>query len=263
MRLAFLFALAALALVLAPVGSSIVYIEGVTNDQLPDFDSRGDVSATEDAPTGATAATGVHVTWNTLGTPSSMIRYGGYLKTGIHAKSADAAARTWVASQSAFFRNGSADNLSLMTANRLAGSSDVHVAVYRQTFGGLPSADGILSALPWAQTDQAAAPSNYLLVDQYLAYVPVRQFFTDEIRRGRFPLWNPHLSCGMPSLAAMQASVLYPVDLLLAPIGPFHASGIAAFVKLLIAGVSTILYMRQIGASTAAGLLAAIVFSVA
>src|SRR5215208_3383277 len=109
MRASVLTALATLALTLPSVGSSIVNIEGVTNDQLPDFDSRGDVTATDDAPAAGAAAVGAHVTWNSLGTPSSMIRYGGYLKTGIQAKSADAAARTWLASQRGLFRNGIAD----------------------------------------------------------------------------------------------------------------------------------------------------------
>jgi extracellular elastinolytic metalloproteinase len=146
LRPAIVAAFALLALALPPIGSSIVNIEGVTNDQLPDYDSRGEVTATEDdAPAAGAAAVGVHVTWNSLGTPSSMIRYGGYLKTGIQARSADAAARTWVASQRGLFRAGSADNLSLVTAKRLAGSSNLYVAVYRQTFGRLLSADGLLS----------------------------------------------------------------------------------------------------------------------
>ena len=125
---------------------------------------------------------------------------------------------------------------------------------------GLVPADGVLSAPPWAGSIQAP-PSNPLLADQYRTLVPIRQFFTNEVRRGRFPLWNPHLSAGMPSLAAMNVAVLYPIDLLLTPLGPFHASGIAAFLKLLLAGVFTMLYMRRLGASAPAGLAAALVYS--
>ena len=55
-----------------------------------------------------------------------MIRYGGYLKTGIQAKSADAAARTWVASSAGSSAPGPTDNLSLVTAKRLAGSSNLY-----------------------------------------------------------------------------------------------------------------------------------------
>lgn len=125
---------------------------------------------------------------------------------------------------------------------------------------GLVPADGVLSAPPWAGSIQAP-PSNHLLADQYKTLIPIRQFFTNEVRRGRFPLWNPHLAAGIPSLAAMNVAVLYPIDLLLTPLGPFHSSGIAAFLKLLLAGVFTMLYMRRLGASPPAGLAAALVYS--
>ena len=125
---------------------------------------------------------------------------------------------------------------------------------------GLVPADGVLSALPWARSFHAR-PTNYLLSDQYATFLPVRQFLFNELRQGRFPLWNPHLACGVPSLASMQIAVFYPLNVLLAPLGPFTASGIAAFLKLLLAGVFTMLYLRRMGLSPAAGLAAAIVYA--
>jgi hypothetical protein len=125
---------------------------------------------------------------------------------------------------------------------------------------GLVPADGVLSALPWAGSIHVQ-PTNYLLVDQYAAFLPVRQFMFDELRQGRFPLWNPHLACGAPTLASMQIAALYPLNVLLAPLGPFRASGIGAFLKLLLAGVFTMLYVRRLGLSRPAGLVAAIVYA--
>jgi len=125
---------------------------------------------------------------------------------------------------------------------------------------GLVPADGILSWPPW-ESSFGDRPSNYLLIDQYTAFLPVKQFFSDEARQGRFPLWNPHLSSGMPSLASMQVAALYPINLVLSPIGPFTASGIAAFVKLLLAGLFTMMYLRRLGASQAAGLAVALVYA--
>ena len=63
LRPAIIVAFAALALVLPPIGSSIVYIEGVTNDQLDNFDSRVDATGpTADQAAGAaTAAVGVTI----------------------------------------------------------------------------------------------------------------------------------------------------------------------------------------------------------
>jgi hypothetical protein len=128
------------------------------------------------------------------------------------------------------------------------------------TGDGLVPADGILSAPPWV-TYFHGQPSNYLLFDQFAVFVPVRQFFTDELWNGRFPLWNPHLAAGVPSLAAMQVAALYPIHLLVSPIGPFYGSGIAAFLKLFLAGAFTLMYARRLGASPAAALASGIVYA--
>ena len=84
---------------------------------------------------------------------------------------------------------------------------------------GLVPVDAIFGYPPWSTT-AVVEPSNYLLVDQYLDLVPSRQFFHDQILQGRFPLWNPYLMCGVPSLASMQGAVLYPLNLLLSPVSP-------------------------------------------
>jgi hypothetical protein len=125
---------------------------------------------------------------------------------------------------------------------------------------GLVPADGVLRFPPWAPTWRVA-PSNYLLADQYEVFVPLRQFFHDEILKGRLPLWNPHLGSGMPSLASMQGAALYPLNLLLSPIDPFVASGVAAFIKLLLAGTFTMMYMRCLGVVPGAALFAGLVYA--
>lgn len=110
---------------------------------------------------------------------------------------------------------------------------------------------------PWAEAFYRH-PSNHLLFDQFAVFLPIRQFFTDELWKGRFPLWNPHLAAGLPSLAAMQVAPLYPIHLLVAPIGPFYGSGIAAFLKLFLAGSFTSMYLRRLGVSSAAALASGI-----
>lgn len=134
----------------------------------------------------------------------------------------------------------------------------LHTALF--TGRGLVPADGVLAAPPWVKS-YGRQPSNYLLIDQYTAFLPMKQFFSDELRQGRFPLWNPHLGSGMPSLAGIQAAALYPINLLVSPIGPFAGSGIAAFLKLFLAGVFTILYLRRLGVSAAGGAAAGIAFA--
>ena len=138
----------------------------------------------------------------------------------------------------------------------------IALLLHASLFGGrgLVPADGVLIAPPWVKS-YGRQPSNYLLVDQYTAFLPVKQFFSDEVRQGRFPLWNPHLGSGVPSLAGMQAAALYPINLLVSPIGPFAGSGVAAFLKLFFAGVFMMLYLRRLGVSAAGGAAAGIVYA--
>ena len=111
--------------------------------QLRDFDSRGKV-----APTKAqlSAARSIHgrVSWGSLGTPASIIRYHGYLAAGLKAPSAESAALNWLAVHRATFGLRSVKHLRVLTAAPLRGSK-AHAVSFRQTFGGALSADGVVT----------------------------------------------------------------------------------------------------------------------
>ena len=123
---------------------------------------------------------------------------------------------------------------------------------------GLVPADGILNYPPWNETTR---PANYLLRDQYCALIPQHEFMYQQLLRGHFPLWNPYLDCGLPNLASFSGALLFPINLLLMPLDPFYASGPAAFMKLFLAGLFTMLYLRRLGVSPAAAFLSGLVFS--
>ncbi len=125
---------------------------------------------------------------------------------------------------------------------------------------GLVPVDGITQYDPWRQVFGLGA-ANPLLADQYLQLIPQQQFLHEHLVRGSFPLWNPHLACGVPFLASMQAAALFPINLLLAPLAPFASSGPAALLKLWLAGFFTYLLLRCLGGSRAAATLAAIAFA--
>ena len=125
---------------------------------------------------------------------------------------------------------------------------------------GLVPADGIFAFPPWSTT-VGATPSNALLSDQYTTFAPLRQFVYDEVSRGRFPLWNPHAGAGMPTIASAQGGLLYPINLALILVPPFYAAALAAGLKLWLAGVFMMLFMRELGASRTAALASAIVFA--
>ncbi|MGA3284069.1 MAG: YfhO family protein [Verrucomicrobiota bacterium] len=123
---------------------------------------------------------------------------------------------------------------------------------------GLVPADGVLVYPPW---NQETASSNYLLIDQYCTFIPQHEFVHQQMLRGHFPLWNPYLDCGIPNLDSIQGALLFPINLLLLPLDPFYAGGLAAFLKLFLAGWFTMLYLRLLGASHAAAFLSGLVFS--
>jgi hypothetical protein len=134
------------------------------------------------------------------------------------------------------------------------------VLLHESLFGGkgLVPADGVFSFLPWRETKP---PSNYLLLDQYTVFVPQHEFMHQQFLQRHFPLWNPCLDCGVPNLGSIQGALLFPINLLLQPLDPFHASGVAAFLKLFLAGWFTMLYLRRLGASNSGAFLSGLVFS--
>lgn len=124
---------------------------------------------------------------------------------------------------------------------------------------GMVPADGIFGFPPWMNATNG--PSNSLLSDQYAVFLPQHEFMHQQFLHGKFPLWNSQLDCGLPNLASMQGALLYPTNLLMMPWDPFYTSGLAAFIKLFLAGWFTMLFVRQLGASNSAAFLAGMVFS--
>ena len=131
-----------LALTLVSSGLAVVHIEGQPT-ALRDFDARATAAPTN-AQLRAARTLHAHVSWSSLGTPASVIHYGGYLATGLRAPSPAAAAARWLAAHKQLFRLSSVSHLRLETAAPLRGS-DAYAVVFRQTFGGVVSADGMVT----------------------------------------------------------------------------------------------------------------------
>jgi hypothetical protein len=157
-------------------------------------------------------------------------------------------------------------------AQRLLGRRDVPglgllllllvVLLHPVLFGG----EGLVpvSALgyfaPW-RSELGMGSMNPLLADQYQELLPQQHFAHERLSQGDLPLWNPHLACGVPFLASMQAAILFPVNLILTPLDPFASRGVAALIKLWLAGFFTYLYLRRLGGSRGAATLSAIAFA--
>lgn len=90
---------------------------------------------------------GASVSWNRFGTPQSLIRYGGFLATGLTGDTAAQVARNWLGAKRSLFRlsSVSATELELVNDSQMPRSA-VHAVTFRQKFGGLPATrDGMVT----------------------------------------------------------------------------------------------------------------------
>jgi len=80
-------------------------------------------------------------TYNTYGTPSTLMRPGGYLAKHAAGATPAAVAKYWLSKHKVIFRLSSVKGLQLQADSRLAGTAG-HAVTFRQTFGQLKALDG-------------------------------------------------------------------------------------------------------------------------
>ncbi len=106
---------------------------------------------------------------------------------------------------------------------------------------------------PWtALTPTPEPPANGLLGDQIQQMYPWRAFVHEELAAGRFPLWNPYAGAGSPLFANGQSAVLYPLNLAVVWLDPAVAGTVVQLLKPPLAAVGVALFLRALGAATAA-----------
>ncbi|HYY57786.1 MAG TPA: M36 family metallopeptidase [Pyrinomonadaceae bacterium] len=113
---------------------------------LPDFDSRTSGVAPTAAQVATVSSLGATARWNRFGTPHSMVKYNGYLATGLDGD-AITVARTFISLQRALFRlsEQGLSSLELLNDQKMAGYEG-HSVLFRQKFGDLQAAqDGLIA----------------------------------------------------------------------------------------------------------------------
>jgi hypothetical protein len=107
---------------------------------------------------------------------------------------------------------------------------------------------------------EAIHPQNAWASDPVRQMLPWSAFAAEELREGRFPLWNPYNSAGKPLLANYQSGLLSPfqVPFYLLPYKP--AALLSALAKLALAGFALYAFLRTIGLSRAASGLGGIAY---
>ena len=118
----------------------------------------------------------------------------------------------------------------------------------------------ILSVYPALQTSaENQKVSNDLLSDVVLQFYPWHKLAYEEAQAsGHFPLWNPYELTGQPLLANAQSALYYPPNILLHWIRPEDVAAVCAYFNLLLLGVFTFYFGREIKLGKLASLFAAI-----
>jgi hypothetical protein len=116
------------------------------SDELPNLDTRSGAVVPTAGQRALVGRLGASVRWNRFGTPESLVRYGGYLATGLSPDPV-AAARAWIRDDRALFRlsQSGVDRLEVLALSPMVGSPG-YAVVFRQRFGSLPAGvDGLIS----------------------------------------------------------------------------------------------------------------------
>ena len=92
-------------------------------------------------------------------------------------------------------------------------------------------------------------------------FFPPLKLWTEALKAGELPLWNPYIFCGQPLFASLQTAILYPPNLLLLLLPIDFAFNLTIILHFLLAGWFIYLLTRELGGSRMAGVLAAVSFS--
>ncbi|MCE9593157.1 MAG: YfhO family protein [Planctomycetes bacterium] len=102
---------------------------------------------------------------------------------------------------------------------------------------------------------------NRLLGDTVIQMQPWIRFAVDEVHAGRWPTWSPYNGAGAPLLGNYQSAVFSPFQWAHYLFGFKFGVLFAATAKLLVAGLFTALFLRELGRSRLAALLGAVCFA--
>src|SRR3984957_791248 len=96
--------------------------------------------------------------------------------------------------------------------------------------------------------------------------LPLITFLVDELRQGRFALWNPYTYCGYPVFANIEACYFHPLILFCALIASHAPASLpqliewAVVLQVWVAGIFTYHFLRELNAGRAAAWAGAIIF---
>ena len=127
--------------------------------------------------------------------------------------------------------------------------------------GNVLASSGLEWKLPWRTTstpEELALPQTTGdAVRENLVY---RTFLHESLAQGRVPWWWPFAAGGLPFVGLGHTQVLYPPSWMAAPFDPLASLGWLVAFHLVVAGLGTLLWMRNAGLAAPAACLGALVF---
>jgi hypothetical protein len=127
----------------------------------------------------------------------------------------------------------------------------------------LPLENAYVFADPyWAhyRPGQLSGAFNFTLYDITNFFYPYMDAALPRLAHGAIPLWNPDIYSGMPFMAAHQPAVLYPLNILFAPLGSHWIWIATAIARLFLMGWGLHLLMRRFGVSDQAAFWSGITY---
>ncbi|MBP6440205.1 MAG: YfhO family protein, partial [Caldilineaceae bacterium] len=120
--------------------------------------------------------------------------------------------------------------------------------------------DNLYTFAPWRALQPDLTPHNDLLADLVLENAVWKQHIRETLAQGEIPLWNPKILTGLPFLAAGQASVFYPLNVLFYVLPLEWAFGWFTALQVALAGINMYLFGRVLGLRRIPALYAGVVY---
>jgi hypothetical protein len=158
------------------------------------------------------------------------------------------------------FRRFQSDLLALLAILLLALLWFAPVLAPGLTHATLLPFDNLYTFEPWRSLQPDLIPHNALLSDLVLENAVWKAHIRESLAAGELPLWNPKILTGIPFLAAGQASVFYPLNVIFYLLPLDLAYGWFTALQVAIAGATMYLFGRVLRLRVLAALFGAVVY---
>ncbi|HYR90737.1 MAG TPA: YfhO family protein [Terriglobia bacterium] len=122
--------------------------------------------------------------------------------------------------------------------------------------------DLVLQFPAWKEFARSEPLQHYADIGDLVTLVyPFRAFAATSVRSGTLPLWNPYFQSGAPFQADPQSALFYPLNFFYYVLPTPVAWAVALAVRMMLAGLFTTLFVREVGGTKTGSVFSGIVFA--